>query len=337
MELFALEHKRLWRTKRVWICVLLCFVYCVIYGSVLSYQWFVFGNVGEDTTSPYKNNFDGYSAIQSYKAQADKYGDVLTDETFQQMVKDLQTMEPPQQLQSMYDWHTIASILDNLYPELNDMESQTYQPLIHYVDTEKLTDFYGKRQEFLENNLKVNQQNYLMTDEDVETLREMNSKIEEPYKYDWIQGWSHLLSTSLASLGSSMAPYLAIALAFIFSGEWHNSTAPLLHTTKHGWRKLAWVKVLSGLAFAVEFFILIAGGMVISHLIYTGTSGWDTPIQLIKLIADTIPQSTGCGPLEHAPGRAIRVGFYLPGCHRLCGGSHALLGPSEEQCAVACF
>ena len=285
MELFALEHKRLWRTKRVWICVLLCFVYCVIYGSVLSYQWFVFGNVGEDTTSPYKNNFDGYSAIQSYKAQADKYGDVLTDETFQQMVKDFQTMEPPQQLQSMYDWHTIASILDNLYPELNDMESQTYQPLIHYVDTEKLTDFYGKRQEFLENNLKVNQQNYLMTDEDVETLREMNSKIEEPYKYDWIQGWSHLLSTSLASLGSSMAPYLAIALAFIFSGEWHNSTAPLLHTTKHGWRKLAWVKVLSGLAFAVEFFILIAGGMVISQLIYTGTSGWDTPIQLIKLIA----------------------------------------------------
>ena len=35
MELFALEHKRLWRTPRVWICVLLCFLYSVIWGSLM--------------------------------------------------------------------------------------------------------------------------------------------------------------------------------------------------------------------------------------------------------------------------------------------------------------
>jgi hypothetical protein len=32
MELFWLEHKKLWRKKIVKICVLLCFVYCVIFG-----------------------------------------------------------------------------------------------------------------------------------------------------------------------------------------------------------------------------------------------------------------------------------------------------------------
>lgn len=36
MELFWLEHKKLWRKKIVKICVLLCFVYCVIFGSILS-------------------------------------------------------------------------------------------------------------------------------------------------------------------------------------------------------------------------------------------------------------------------------------------------------------
>ena len=40
MELFWLEHKKLWRKKTVKICVLLCFVYYVIFCSILSFQWF---------------------------------------------------------------------------------------------------------------------------------------------------------------------------------------------------------------------------------------------------------------------------------------------------------
>ena len=44
MELFWLEHKKLWRKKIVKICVLLCFVYYVIFGSILSFQWFGFGS-----------------------------------------------------------------------------------------------------------------------------------------------------------------------------------------------------------------------------------------------------------------------------------------------------
>ena len=283
MELFALEHKRLWRKTSVRICVLLCFVYCVIYGGVLQYQWFVFGS-SNDTTSAFGNNFDGYSMIQTYKEQADKYGGVWTDETFQQMVKDYNDLGRPG-LQSGADWQLASGYLNQLYPELADPENQTYQPLIHYVDTEKLTNFYEKRQEFLEYNMEVNRQNGLLTEDDVETLRDMDSQVEEPYKYEWVQGWSNLLSTSLASTGSSMAPYLAIVLAFTFSGEWHSNTAPLLHTTKHGWRKLARVKVLSGLAFAAELFTLVAVGQIVAQLIFLGTDGWDLPIQLIKLIA----------------------------------------------------
>lgn len=38
MELFWLEHKKLWRKKIVKICVLLCFVYCVIFGSILRFN-----------------------------------------------------------------------------------------------------------------------------------------------------------------------------------------------------------------------------------------------------------------------------------------------------------
>ena len=49
MELFLLEHKKLWRKRIVKICVLLCFIYIVIFGSILSFQWFSFGSSDDYT------------------------------------------------------------------------------------------------------------------------------------------------------------------------------------------------------------------------------------------------------------------------------------------------
>ena len=69
MELFWLEHKKLWRKKIVKICVLLCFVYYVIFGSILSFQWFGFGSSG-DYTSAFGNNFDGYTVIKDSQEYA---------------------------------------------------------------------------------------------------------------------------------------------------------------------------------------------------------------------------------------------------------------------------
>lgn len=87
MELFWLEHKKLWRKKIVKICVLLCFVYCVIFGSILSFQWFGFGS-SDDYTSAFGNNFDGYTVIKDSQEYALSFGGELTDETLQQIVSD---------------------------------------------------------------------------------------------------------------------------------------------------------------------------------------------------------------------------------------------------------
>lgn len=280
MELFVLEHKRLWRTPRVWICVLLCFLYSVIWGSVMWYQWLGFGTVN-DGTDIYGNSFDGYSNIRDWQEEFSQFGDEWTDETFQKMVATYQGYELDKKpaLSSMGDWIIPYKCL-KLYPELEDPENQQYQPLIHYVDTAKLTDFYQRRAERVEHTLEASRQNEGMSEADKQMFLDMNSQIEEPWPYEWTQGWANL------EFGwSKMAPYLAIALAFIFSGEWHSNTAPLLHTTKNGWKKLARVKVLNGLAFALEFYLLIAGGKVLVQLIYMGTSGWDLPIQYMSLEA----------------------------------------------------
>ena len=92
MELFLLEHKKLWRKRIVKICVLLCFIYIVILGSILSFQWFSFGS-SDDYTSAFGNNFDGYGMIKESQEYALAFGEELTDETLQQLVRDYQRME----------------------------------------------------------------------------------------------------------------------------------------------------------------------------------------------------------------------------------------------------
>jgi len=93
------------------------------------------------------------------------------------------------------------------------------------------------------------------------------------------------LGSMVADLGVVMALFLGIVLSSLFAGEWHDNTSTLVLTTRNGWGKIALAKILTGLAFTVELFALLAVSNVISQLFFMGTAGWDMPIQNIKLIA----------------------------------------------------
>ena len=70
MELFFAEHKKLWSRNYVKVSVLLCFVYIVVFGGILQYQWFSLGS-SKDITG---NHFDGYEYIRGRQEYARKYG-----------------------------------------------------------------------------------------------------------------------------------------------------------------------------------------------------------------------------------------------------------------------
>lgn len=89
MELFRLEHKKLWRKNSTRICALLCFFYCVICGSFMVYQWMAFGSIKD---SAGRRNFDGYRNIRKNQDYARKYEE-LTDESLQQWVRDYQSLQ----------------------------------------------------------------------------------------------------------------------------------------------------------------------------------------------------------------------------------------------------
>lgn len=295
-ELFLLEHKKLWKKKSVRICFLLCVLYIVVFGSFLTYQWFTFGSHRANYVG-FGNNFDGYDNIRKMKEYAGQWEGSLTDERLQEMVRDVQrisaaaeaarsagdTEEAAQYNAQMgrTDRIKISTWLGTLYPELQD-HSQLYPSLMeYYVDPAKLTEFYERRRQKVEEFLDG--MDY--SDREKEYLLRMNNRVEEPFAYHWVEGWALLLTDMLGEFGTVMAVFLIIALSTVYSGEWHNGTGMLMLTTKYGWREIAYAKILSGVAFALELFTVNAVGAVAGQLIFLGTEGWDMPIQYIKLIA----------------------------------------------------
>lgn len=280
MELFILEHKKLWRKTSTKISVVLCFIYVVVFGSVLSFQWFSFGS-SDDYTSAFGNKFDGYRVIRDSQEYSLEFGRELTEKNFQQLVRDYQRMESTGMETELdkTDWQSINSWLETLYPELRDAGKN--KTMICYVDPEKLTGFYERRkkavQDFLENSGQVGAEK--------EYLLQMDSKGKEPYRYEWVKGWAMLLGSEVADIGTVMALFLAITLSSLFAGEWRDNTSSLVLTTKNGWKKIALAKIYTGLFFTMEFFAILAVGNIVSQIFFLGTAGWDLPIQLIKMIS----------------------------------------------------
>lgn len=280
MELFLLEHKKLWRKTSTKINVFLCFLYLVVFGSILSFQWFSFGS-SDDYTSAFGNNFDGYDMIRKSQEYSLIFGGKLTDQSLQKMVGDYQDIGAAgvdRELEKT-DVHIINNWLGTLYPELLDTGS--YKTMMNYVELEKLTGFYERRQNIIEDFLENNGQN----GDEKEYLLQINAKVKEPFRYEWTEGWSNLLGSIVPDMGVVMALFLAIVLSSLFAGEWYNNTSSLLLTTKNGWKEIAFAKIGVGLSFTAEFFAILTAGNLVSQIFFLGTAGWDMPIQTIKLIA----------------------------------------------------
>lgn len=279
MELFRLEHKKLWRKKSTRICVMLCFLYCVVIGSFLVYQWFSFGSRKDNMGG---RSFDGYENIRNCQAYFSKYGE-LTDKTLQEWVRDYQSAHEAGDEQTMENsgWQIVNSMLKGLYPELEEEDMLGVMLMSCYVEPDKLTEVYERREKAVETFLDISGQ----TGAEREYLLQMDDKVREPFSWKWVEGWSAVLGDQVSGLGTVMALFLAIVLSSLFAGEWHDNTSALILTTKNGWRKLALAKILTGISFALELFVLLAAGMIVSQLVFLGTEGWDMPIQTIKMIA----------------------------------------------------
>lgn len=272
MDLFKAEHNKLWSKKSVQISVVLCFAYIIVFAGILQYQWFTFGT-SNDETSLFGNHFDGYENIKKHQEYAKQYGNVLNDVSFSKMVSDYQESDT-----RLSDWKVLNTWLQTLYPNLE--RSDTYQIMAEYADTSQLTGLYEKRQQAINDFLD----SFGTSEKEKAYLLSMNDKVNTPFQYVWTEGWMILLG-NLQDYGIMIAIVLVICLGPLFSGEWHNRTGAMILSMKNGWKKDAFAKVMVGFTFSIELFLIIAIPSIIVQLFFFGTSGWDMPIQNIKMIA----------------------------------------------------
>ena len=275
MDLIKAEHKKLWSKKSVQVSVLLCFAYIIIFAGILQYQWFTFGSP-KDETSIWGNHFDGYDNIRNHQKYAEQFGNLLTDSSFSDMVSNYQNLSESEN--DLSDWKVVNTWLQTMYPDLE--RSDTYKIMMQYVDTNQLTGLYDKRQKAIDDFLE----SFGTSEKETEYLMSMNNKVNTPFSYVWTEGWMTILG-NLQDYGIMIAIVLVICLAPLFSGEWHNRTGVMILSMKNGWKKDAIAKVIVGFFFSAELFFIIAIPSVIVQLIYFGTSGFDMPIQCIKMIA----------------------------------------------------
>lgn len=277
MELFRQEHKKLWHRRSVKISALLCFLYVVLLGGFLSYQYTEFGS--RNYTQGQGTRFDGYSNIRAKQAYAAQYAGELTDEKLQAMTADFQRlMEDKEEGGNLPETGALNTWIWTLWPELTDYSD--YRNIVCYAPPDRLTGFYERRDEALKTFLDGSMQ----TGEEQEYLLSIDQKTHQPYPYSWVEGWNLVLN-SAGELGMVMALFMVIALSPVFSGEWHSNTRNVIAGTKNGRSCIALAKASSAMAFSLELFFMLALGSVLMQLVYLGTLGWDQPIQLIKVIA----------------------------------------------------
>ena len=279
MDLFWVEHKKLWSRKYVRFSVALCFAYIVIFGGIMIFQWMTFGSQ-KDGSGLINHNFDGYENIRKHKEYAARYGDILTDESITAMVRDHQrSLENGDDKARLMDWPIVTTWTNILWPEEKDTTS--IYLIIDYIDVNKMVNMYDRREKAVENFMEMSG----FAGREKEFLLAMNDKVDIPFRYSWLEGWSTVLIDEIPDFGMILAIVIVIALSPLFAGEWHERTGPMLLSMKMGWEKDSLAKIAVGFCFSIELFLVVIIPHVFVQLVFLGVEGWDIPIQCIKMIA----------------------------------------------------
>ena len=191
-----------------------------------------------------------------------------------------------------------AKIPDDIYPYTDSEEYQKYArpyyfvlPMVDsayttrnepfgYADFQIISEdlansYYEKRAEQYRLNLENNP---LFTQENVEVVMELDTKVEKPIVIQYDEGYTRFLA-----LSTSNALLIMILLAFIispmFSEEYQKRTDSLILSSKYGKNKQILAKLFTGVSIGVIItFMLMLAGYLACMLAY-GFEGTNAAIQ----------------------------------------------------------
>ncbi|MBY9079639.1 ABC transporter permease [Paenibacillus sp. HN-1] len=168
---------------------------------------------------------------------------------------------------------------------------EAYSPLSEYdyyivgkLKTGDAVEFYNKRLD------KVNA--YLNTDytygnysaADKSYYMEMNSRIPEPFSFDYAEGWKNVL-LNLWLIVFAIAFLVCICVSPVFAGEYESGADSIILSSRYGRSKVVASKLKASLILTTCIYVLGVLLFTLPTLGVYGLYGWNSSLQIIQLRA----------------------------------------------------
>lgn len=269
MILYRYEWKKLLDKKIVWITFSLCIVVIIVSLCVPFIGSYYVGGEWIDT------NFHMYQIDKSYsKALSGRaINQELLEETIVAYRKIPYTKELKYTLTEKYQQYARPySAIFNFIVGTTDMQSSdvilSWQPNEH--------DLYVKRQLWLTSMWE----NLGLSEGEIDFWQERELQIKTPFVYEHHEAYSTLLSC-YQTVGLFVLLLIAICLSGIFSEEHTRKTDQIILCSPLGKTSVYWIKITTGISFAVVSTILLSLFTFIMTICLHGTDGFHAVFQLI--------------------------------------------------------
>lgn len=264
MKFFGLEFKLLWKARLTWIVGIVALLLSVLYA---------FAIVKATSTYTDQNGkavtLTGLDAIHENQKLYKPFEGKVTDQVLRNDLKVYQAIS------KKYN----GAIPDDVYvKDMIPRTSRLYELAAIYtgnssdlsvlsgLSPEQITDFYGKRTEYLQ---KALAQNYPNSPSARQEALSLNSKIKTPFTYEY--GISQNIIGSIGLMIFIVALVCVVINGSIFSSGYQNGADAVLRTTKNGRRKLALSKLGASLATDA---ILFSACIAVYTLMINNSYGW---------------------------------------------------------------
>jgi len=266
IDLVKFEYMKIFKRKGS-VIALIIIMALIIFMPVLA----LLGNTYVDG-EPYETKYQSFIKIRDYaRTLSGRY----IDETLLTEAKEAYSYIPA------VERYTLTPEYEKYgrpYSMIYDIAYTVYGKnlrLMQDLTHEQMQNFYQIRHDDISkriNEIKI-------SDKSKEKLIELDSKIQTPFVFDYIEGQDGFLSF-MYSKGIFAAFAIAICIAPIFAGEYGMRTDQLILSSKFGKNKIIAAKLFTGISFCAGLCISLT---VLTYLVFGiiyGFDGANSPIQL---------------------------------------------------------
>lgn len=280
---------------------------------ILTIIVFTLPTMRSETSDTKGNHYKGFKAIALKRENAKELSSKVTEEKITKDIKEYKRLFSMSENTRKDEWGELSLkedvYLSYVYPKFEyfSMISRNYYKPNENLGVSNLlrinlqdgAKFYETRNNKISMLLNMDYEGGNYSEKEKTFWLNKNSKVQEPYKYGYYEGWYAVLSIFESLIFAILA--ICIIVAPSFAGEYQCGADAVILASKYGKTKVIKAKIVSAFAFATMVFFINVIFVLAIPLLSFGIEGWNLPMQIDNTI---IPYS-----VTFASGTFICIGI----------------------------